>query len=286
MNLSGDGTISGSPRGRGWAGYATIFTATVTDAAGRTATQQLQIMVAPAPIVITPNPLPDAVTGQPYQVQLNASGGVAPYSFTSLDRPSELSISSSGLISGVPAGSDGRTVLAPIRLEVSDANGSTAILNLNLIIKPASVQLDTSKTYRLRAAHSNKCLNVPGARTEDGWQLIQWTCTDGAANELWRFEPMGDGYYRIRAQHSNKCVNVPGGHTEDGWQLIQWTCTDDAANELWQVIPFDATSFILRAKHSGKVMDVAGASQADGAAVQQWTQTNSVNQRWVLEARN
>jgi hypothetical protein len=91
------------------AALAAVFAATTTSAAGVVLGPTSSPAGAGVPdITITnPNPLPPATVGEPYSVQLQVSGGVGPYTFSVLPSeggavPPGLSISSSGLVSGVP----------------------------------------------------------------------------------------------------------------------------------------------------------------------------------------
>jgi hypothetical protein len=68
----------------------------------------LSINVAPvAPLAISTASLPDATEFQPYSQQLTATGGTTPYHWvgTAGAFPTGLSMSDSGLISGVPSAS-------------------------------------------------------------------------------------------------------------------------------------------------------------------------------------
>ncbi len=69
----------------------------------QTATQALSLTVA-APLVIATTTLPTAVQGQAYSVQLVATGGVGPYtwSVTLGALPSGMTLSASGLLAGTP----------------------------------------------------------------------------------------------------------------------------------------------------------------------------------------
>lgn len=68
-----------------------------------TATQPLTLTVDPA-LAITTTTLPDATEGKAYSQQLQASGGVPPYTWSIATGalPSGISLSSSGLLSGTP----------------------------------------------------------------------------------------------------------------------------------------------------------------------------------------
>jgi hypothetical protein len=99
---AGTGELSGIPTASG----TFAFTARVTDAASRSATENLSITVAAvaAPSTAT-SALPDVVAGTSYDQPIDGNGGVAPYSWSvsSGALPAGLSLDpASGVISGTP----------------------------------------------------------------------------------------------------------------------------------------------------------------------------------------
>jgi uncharacterized repeat protein (TIGR03803 family) len=99
------GAIMGTPTTQG----TSSFTITVSDAEDPQATfqQTFNISIGGQLELTTPSPLtPNAAVGQPYSVQLQASGGTAPYTFSFVTNagnvPPGLTLSSNGIISGTP----------------------------------------------------------------------------------------------------------------------------------------------------------------------------------------
>jgi hypothetical protein len=95
------GLLTGTPTTAG----SYQFLAGVTDAAGSTGSQLLTLNVAVPLVIATPSPLPGGPIGSPYQVQLTATGGTPPYtwSIASGALPAGLTLGpSTGLISGTP----------------------------------------------------------------------------------------------------------------------------------------------------------------------------------------
>lgn len=86
---------------------------------------------------------------------------------------------------------------------------------------------------RLRVGHSNKCLDVLGAGTADGDNVVQWACHNNA-NQQWLKEDMGDGYFRLKSRASGKCVDVNAGGANNGDSIIQWSC-HTGWNQQWMV---------------------------------------------------
>lgn len=126
FSLSSSGAITGTPSTAG----SFNFTVTATDANGCKGSLSLSLLVACPTINISPGSLAAATTGVTYQQSLSASGGTAPYTFAISGGalPANLSLSSSGAISGTPttAGSFSFTVTA------TDANGCKGSLSLTL----------------------------------------------------------------------------------------------------------------------------------------------------------
>jgi hypothetical protein len=128
--------------------------------------------------------------------------------------------------------------------------------------------------------HSEKCLDVFGASTDDAAAVIQWTCT-GGPNQQWRLEPVASGAYRLVARHSGKALDVYGALIDDLAPAIQYP-THGGDNQLWTLEPVSGGYVRLVARHSGKALDVAGASLDDGALVIQYTAHGGANQQWLL----
>ncbi len=122
LSLSTSGVISGQPTVSG----ISSFTIKATDTANDTATQAFTFTVN-GPIIFTTTSLLPATVGAAYAQQLTTAGvsGTASYAITSGSLPTGLTLSTGGLISGVPttAGSSTFTVTAT---DSNSANGSQA----------------------------------------------------------------------------------------------------------------------------------------------------------------
>lgn len=102
LNLSWDGWIWGTPLGSGtW-----NFTVRLTDGVSSIVEQPLAITILAATptLFITTAALPNATNGAAYSQQLQASGGVLPYTWTktSGQLPTGLNLSTNGLLAGTP----------------------------------------------------------------------------------------------------------------------------------------------------------------------------------------
>jgi Putative Ig domain len=104
LTLSDGGTISGTPTTAGNAS----FSVKVTDSAAtpNSATGKLSLAISGGTLKITSVSPPTGTMGTAYQYQLQASGGVPPYTWAlaanSPALPGGLSISASGVVSGTP----------------------------------------------------------------------------------------------------------------------------------------------------------------------------------------
>jgi uncharacterized repeat protein (TIGR03803 family) len=123
--LATNGLISGTPTSVG----TFNFTVQVTDANNNTATQALKLTVIPLQVDTY---LPDGMSFTDYSWQLDATGGLTPYSWSLISGslPSGLTLATNGIISGMPisVGTFNFTV------QVTDANNNmvTQALSLNI----------------------------------------------------------------------------------------------------------------------------------------------------------
>jgi len=126
------GRIAGTPTAVG----TLTFTVQVRDSAAGTASKSFTLTINALPLAITTaSPLPAGVLGGAYSQTLQASGGVAPYSWVVKDGalPAGLTLeAASGRLSGTPAAMD----TASFTLEVTDSARKTAAKAFTLAIGP------------------------------------------------------------------------------------------------------------------------------------------------------
>lgn len=133
------GQISGIPTAQG----TSSFTVKVTDSAllppnqqPQTATQGLSLTVgAPGSLAIATTSLPQANTATLYNQQLRTTGGVGPFSWklTGGILPSGLTLSSSGVISGVPTAVSANTFSVQVTDSEPVPQSASATLTISII---------------------------------------------------------------------------------------------------------------------------------------------------------
>jgi uncharacterized repeat protein (TIGR03803 family) len=131
LSLATNGVISGTPTFAG----TTNFTVKVTDATNSTATQALSLTISVfSPLQIMTSSLPNGTNGVAYSQQLSAAYGQPPYSWSLIygSLPSGLTLSTNGVISGVPPSIGIGT--ASFTVKVTDALSMTATEPLTLTV--------------------------------------------------------------------------------------------------------------------------------------------------------
>lgn len=142
LSLSAAGVISGTPTARA----TTFFSVQVTDNAAPQGSAQalLNITINAPPLVITTTSLPSGNRTVPYSAQLQATGGVQPYTWTSTPLPSGLVLGSTGFVNGTPTTS-GSTL---VTFTVTDSVATSANKSLTIIINnPPAVTVSGTWTF-------------------------------------------------------------------------------------------------------------------------------------------
>jgi hypothetical protein len=91
--------------------------------------------------------------------------------------------------------------------------------------------------YEIRAAITERCLDVEGASDANDATVQQYLCNSGVA-QRWKAQSLGNGKYQLLAQTgSERCLDVEGGSGADGARLHQWTCNDTPAQRFSVIAP-------------------------------------------------
>ncbi|MCG7506854.1 putative Ig domain-containing protein [Mesorhizobium retamae] len=134
------GVLSGTPSATGFF----TFSVGATDSSTGTGspfsrTQNYVMQVATSSIVLAPTTLANATAGSPYSATITASGGIAPYTFSTnpAGLPAGMSLSAGGVLSGTPtqSGTFAFTVVA------TDSNGQTGPRAYNLTVDSPGLTL-------------------------------------------------------------------------------------------------------------------------------------------------
>jgi hypothetical protein len=119
------------------------FTVRVTDEAGQQDTQALSIRINPAtPPQITTTSVPGGTATQPYNFEVQATGGIGEltWSLSAGTLPVGLTLSSTGAISGTPT-SEG---LSNFTVKVTDSFGQTDTRALSMTVSAAPLFITTT----------------------------------------------------------------------------------------------------------------------------------------------
>lgn len=146
---------------------------------------------------------------------------------------------------------------------------------------------DPSRSYKLLAHHSKKCLEIAGGALVDKTSVVQRSY-QGLPHQQFRFEPSADkdGSYVIRPVHAlnagaNKVFDIVGRSKKPEARLeIYQRMSTNNDNQEFRFTTNNDGSFCIIAKHSGLALDVQGASNSDGAQLQQFGWHGKPNQRF------
>ena len=166
------GVISGTPT----ATASSSITFKVTDSASPTPatdTKALTLTINAAPAIPTASPLPAALVGSSYSQALSASEGTAPltWSVTSGSLPAGLTLSSSGVVSGIPTSATATP--SSFTVTATDA-ASVASSPKTFSLTAISISPSTLPNATTAIAYSQTLTASPPSAT------YQWAVTSGA----------------------------------------------------------------------------------------------------------
>ncbi|WP_158299943.1 RICIN domain-containing protein [Glycomyces paridis] len=156
----------------------------------------------------------------------------------------------------------------------------TTAATFMLVTANAQAAISTGTWYTVTSRLSGLVLDVEGASTATGAQLVQQTAT-GAASQQFRFIDAGNGYYRIQVRHSNLVLDVYEWNASNGATIAQWTDLG-GTNQQWRATETDG-HYIFTNRFSGKNLDLWEHSTAPGTRISQYDPTGAANQQWRLD---
>ncbi|MDX8534107.1 putative Ig domain-containing protein [Mesorhizobium sp. VK25A] len=171
LSLASNGRISGTPTGSGPYNY-TVHVTDSTSPTQLTADKSYSFTVPGPTLVVSPTSPPPGAVGFAYSQQFNTSGGTAPYTY-SLDSgglPPGLSLSSSGLLSGVP------TTQGSFTFAVRSVDSTTISTGGQWFVAPSiTVVINTAPTITLAPT------TLPGGATVGSAYSTSITASGGTA---------------------------------------------------------------------------------------------------------
>jgi cytochrome c len=139
------------------------------------------------------------------------------------------------------------------------------------------------RTWTVAAVHSGKFVDVSGASTADGAQVVQWAAT-GGNNQKWQAVDAGSGTVYLKAVHSGRCLDVTNGSTAEGAFLQQLACTNGNQQKFQVTATATSGVYTVKSVASGLCIDVNGGATTDGARLLQWSCHGGTNQQWRFTA--
>jgi hypothetical protein len=128
-------------------------------------------------------------------------------------------------------------------------------------------QIPDPTTFRLRGEASGRCLDVNGANSANGTQMIIWDCNSGSNQQ---FTVNGKAL-----QVLGKCLDMPS-NAAAGTRVRIWDC-NSGTNQQWNL----NTNGTISNVQNGLCLDVNSAATANGSAVIVWNCHTGANQRWA-----
>jgi hypothetical protein len=164
LNLTAStGLISGTPT----TAADSQFQIKVTDGS-RSDVQTYALSVVDPLVIATPAPAA-AELGLPFELQLSATGGRAPYQWSATGLPAGFTLdAATGAISGTP----GATGVSPVKVTVTDALGLTTTIDVNLpVVSRLTLKNTVLRAARVGVLYSARLVTIGGVRPFT-WTLV------------------------------------------------------------------------------------------------------------------
>ena len=136
--------------------------------------------------------------------------------------------------------------------------------------------------YSLQNRNSAKFMDIAGASTADGANVLQWTGT-GATNQQFTLTDMGDGAYKIISVSSGKAVDVASGTSNNIGNILQWTY-GGGDNQKFILLNSDNGYYKFKNQGSGRIIEIQGGGVNAGDNIDQYDDNNQYNGLWWLAA--
>ncbi len=134
--------------------------------------------------------------------------------------------------------------------------------------------------YRLLNINSGDALDVNGASTASGANVIQWP-QNGGNNQQWIITSSSGGYYTLTNRNSSILLDVNGASTSQGAGIVQMT-SNGGNDQQWQLTAISTGVYEVTNRNCGLVLDVSGASTANGTGIVQQPWNSGNDQQWQI----
>jgi hypothetical protein len=170
ISLSSSGVLSGTPTGNTYP-YQAEINVIVTDHLGSQSTEVLGLLINPS-LTITTTSVPNGTEGVSYSQTLSATGGTAPYTWSTGAQgpPSGISLSSSGVLSGTPTGNT-YPYQAEINVIVTDSLSHQGTEVLPLLISSSIALQTTSVPNGTQGVAYSQQLVATGGTSPYSWSI-------------------------------------------------------------------------------------------------------------------
>jgi hypothetical protein len=138
--------------------------------------------------------------------------------------------------------------------------------------------INSGWTYTIIAKNSGKALDVAGASTENGANVLQWT-NGYSSNQKWVVTDLGNNEWSIVSANSGKSLDVEGGSNDNGANILQWDW-HGGNNQRWYIESSKDGFYYIKSVQYGKHIDIQDGSADNGANVLLWEYTGGDNQRF------
>lgn len=133
---------------------------------------------------------------------------------------------------------------------------------------------------RLRARHSNLCLELTGGSTANGSTTQQNICDDTEGQDF-QVQLDNDGYAKLIHTASQKCLTVEGGSLANAAAIVLQPCTNSSFQE-YTVENVGSGYVKIINRGSGKAVEVFDALTSPGTRVQQYAYGGAPQQEWKI----
>jgi hypothetical protein len=135
-----------------------------------------------------------------------------------------------------------------------------------------------SGTTTIVNKQSGKAIDVPGATTKKGKDIVQWE-RNNRFNQRWSFVPHGKGVV-IQSLFNGLVLDIEGAKAKKGIPIIQWDKTGDA-NQVWIPEKVGDNTYKFRSAHDGSLyLGIDKDSLKDGARLETFEGGDSPSCQW------